>query len=123
VIVKARQQIYKKLPKILEKLIAAADEGDRQAATFLASKVMPDIRPTEAPNDFVLPADAPEAAVADAVLTGTITPQQASAWLRIRMLEHVKTTGGTMTHAEFVHWLQQEVSFDPPISNPEHNNP
>ena len=57
-----------------------------------------------------------EQSVGAAVLQNEITPQAASAWLKIKMFEALKEGKQSMTHEEFLRWLHSEVEFDPPIT-------
>ena len=72
-------------------------------------------KPPPAITGFTLPEDKPQQALQAAVVSGAVSPAQVQAWLRLQLLEAAK---GSMTHAEFVAWLRQEVDLDPPVSEP-----
>jgi hypothetical protein len=109
-----RRRIRIKVPGLVDMLVEAAANGDVQAAKILLDKGLGNIKPVEAAEPYVVQnKENPEPEVADAILTGEISPQQAAVWLRVKMLEKLGKEGAEkMTYKDFVSWVQQEVSLD-----------
>ena len=81
-ITKMRASLTADAPKILAALVAAAIDGDVQAARLILERVLPPVRPTEQPITLRLPDGGTLAAKASAVLSaaaaGSLAPGQAS---------------------------------------------
>jgi hypothetical protein len=78
---KLREAIAKDVPEILEALALAAKAGDTAAAKLLLDRVLPTMKPVDAPAPVALGdglADA-GAAVLRALAAGSVTPDQAGA--------------------------------------------
>ena len=77
---KLRTAIEKDAPGIIARLVQAALAGDTQAASVLLSRILPPLRPTQAPIPLTIASlDAAPEAVLAALARGTLTTDQVTA--------------------------------------------
>ena len=81
-VAKLREDLSEHLPEIIAQLVAAAKSGDIQAARLVLDRVMPAVKPIEAPQSIYLPEGSltqQGRSILAAVASGELAPGQGAA--------------------------------------------